>query len=80
MSDRLTPKEIARDELGMWPHEWHDFEDALRAHGWIIVLQDRGGDRARMGCPECTLTQQMDPNPPVMRCIVCGTGYWDDDR
>lgn len=31
----------------------------------------RGGDRARMGCPECLPAD----NPPDMRCINCGAGY-----
>lgn len=92
MSDWHTAAPTLRviDEFGHVEVTWPDpprpsYEVAHEVIAEIVLWRNeyadmvqRGGDRARMGCPECTVTHQMDPNPPVMRCIVCGTGYWDE--
>ena len=41
----------------------------------VVGMLDRMGDRARAGCPRCTPFDKDDP--PSVRCITCGTGYWE---
>lgn len=45
-------------------------------------IVQRGGDRARMGCPQCidaTGTSVARESLPHLRCIACGTGFWTED-
>lgn len=50
MTTRPTPKQIARDTVDLWPHQWHLLIDTLAEHGYVIV------DRATL-----SLLTDLDP-------------------
>lgn len=46
-----------------------------RLRGQLDAMVARGGDRARMGCPQCPDEVE---ELPVMRCVKCGMGYYEE--
>lgn len=41
----------------------------------LETMRARGGDRARMTCPQCPDSVE---EMPVARCIKCGMGYYEE--
>lgn len=41
----------------------------------LVTLLERGGDHARIGCPQCV---DRAAAIPTLRCMVCGTGFYDE--
>lgn len=78
MNARPTPTEIINRQM-LSRRIGQALVEELDDHGYVIVHRDawegRGGNLARMGCPKCPTPP---PEPPVMRCMLCGTGYYGE--
>jgi hypothetical protein len=46
-----------------------------RLRNELEAMRARGGDRARLTCPHCPGSVE---ELPVLRCIKCGCGYYDE--
>ena len=72
-----TNAELA-DRLRDWAESMVDLpldawrRDLRAAADRLHLLDSRGADLARFGCPACDDT---DPTP-VMTCVRCGATYW----
>ena len=40
----------------------------------LVTLLEQGADRIRVGCPNCV---DRAAAIPALRCMVCGTGFYD---
>lgn len=88
VNDRPTLRTV--DEYGhvevTWPDPPRPFykvaheviEDVVRWRNEYADMVERGGNRARLGCPQCHGNIMGEGGPPALRCIQCGSGYWDD--